>query len=180
MAITVTMIEEKEFKTKVRGYDPLEVDEFLDAICDEIDSLNATIAQLREQLKQQQGANLYMPAPMAPVPAPQAPVQAPHPAPAAAPAVRSPEIPTDIKTAKLLLEKTQKACDEALAEAHRRARDIMANAEATADPQIQDLEARRDELQREIDALTERSEKIKQRLKTMLKDQIDIVESELP
>ena len=34
MAITVTMIEEKEFKTKVRGYDPLEVDEFLDAICD--------------------------------------------------------------------------------------------------------------------------------------------------
>ena len=32
MAITVTMIEEKEFKTKVRGYDQLEVDEFLDAI----------------------------------------------------------------------------------------------------------------------------------------------------
>ncbi|NLZ90225.1 MAG: DivIVA domain-containing protein, partial [Clostridiales bacterium] len=36
MAITVTMIEEKEFKTKVRGYDPIEVDEFLDDICDEM------------------------------------------------------------------------------------------------------------------------------------------------
>ena len=30
MPITVPMIEEKEFKTKVRGYDPVEVDEFLD------------------------------------------------------------------------------------------------------------------------------------------------------
>ena len=27
MPITVEMIEEKEFKTKVRGYDPAEVDE---------------------------------------------------------------------------------------------------------------------------------------------------------
>ena len=37
MAITVAMIEEKEFKIKMRGYDPSEVDEFLDEICDEIE-----------------------------------------------------------------------------------------------------------------------------------------------
>ncbi|HSK69934.1 MAG TPA: DivIVA domain-containing protein [Candidatus Limnocylindria bacterium] len=178
MAITVTMIEEKEFKTKVRGYDPLEVDEFLDAICDEIDSLNATIAQLREQLKQQQGANLYMPAPAAPMPA--APAPAPAPAPAQA-APRAPELPADLKTAKLLLEETQRACDMALAEANRRAQEIIAQAEGSLpDAETRDLEARREELQREIESLTERSEKIKQRLKTMLKDQIDIVESELP
>ena len=54
MAITITMIEEKEFKRAVRGYDPLEVDEFLDAICDEMESQNQTIQQLRDQLKQQQ------------------------------------------------------------------------------------------------------------------------------
>ena len=36
MQITIEMIETKEFKTKPRGYDPQEVDEFLDAICDEM------------------------------------------------------------------------------------------------------------------------------------------------
>ena len=36
MPITVAMIEENEFKTKMRGYDPVEVDEFLDEICDEM------------------------------------------------------------------------------------------------------------------------------------------------
>ena len=36
MPITVAMIEEKEFKIKMRGYDPSEVDEFLDEICDEM------------------------------------------------------------------------------------------------------------------------------------------------
>ena len=39
MAITVAMIEEKEFKIKMRGYDPSEVDEFLDEICDEMVAL---------------------------------------------------------------------------------------------------------------------------------------------
>ena len=52
MAITVTMIEEKEFKTKVRGYDPVEVDEFLDEICDEMIEMQGTIQTLRDQLKQ--------------------------------------------------------------------------------------------------------------------------------
>ena len=51
MAITVTMIEEKEFKTKVRGYDPVEVDEFLDEICDEMIEMQGTIQTLRDQLK---------------------------------------------------------------------------------------------------------------------------------
>ena len=168
MAITVTMIEEKEFKTKVRGYDPLEVDEFLDAICDEMESMNQTIAQLREQLNQQQQSPApYMPAVAAP--APLAPVSAPV----------SSE-PSDLKSAKLLLEKTQQACDEVLSRAKERAEEIISSAEESLpDPELDNLEERKEALRKEIAELETDAQKFKQRFQTMLKDQIDILDSEL-
>ena len=52
MPITVAMIEEKEFKTKMRGYDPVEVDEFLDDICDEMVAMQEEIATLTQRLNQ--------------------------------------------------------------------------------------------------------------------------------
>ena len=52
MPITVAMIEEKEFKTKVRGYDPVEVDEFLDDICDEMIVMQEEISNLQARLAQ--------------------------------------------------------------------------------------------------------------------------------
>ena len=59
MTITVSMIEEKEFKTKVRGYDPVEVDEFLDEICDEMVLLQDEIANLQARLAQASRAQAY-------------------------------------------------------------------------------------------------------------------------
>ena len=169
MAITVTMIEEKEFKTKVRGYDPLEVDEFLDAICDEMENLNQTIQQLRDQLKQQQTPAPYMPAVAAPVPL--APITA---------ANIEPAVPSDLKTAKMLLEKTQKACDEVIAKANLRAEEILQTAaESIPDPELEDLHAKKEELKKEIAVLETDAQKFKQRFQTMLKDQIDILDSEL-
>ena len=46
MAITVEMIEKKEFKYKMRGFDPDEVNEFLDEICDEMIAMQDQIAFL--------------------------------------------------------------------------------------------------------------------------------------
>lgn len=175
MAITVTMIEEKEFKTRVRGYDPLEVDEFLDAIVDEMVSMGQTIQQLRDQLKQQQQQSPapYMPAapaPIAPI-APISPISAPSP---------EPSLPSDLKSAKLLLEKTQSACDEVIAKAKERAEEIIKSAEESLpDPELDSLEARKEELKKEIEALEIDAQKFKQRFQTMLKDQIDILDSEL-
>ena len=175
MAITITMIEEKEFKTKVRGYDPLEVDEFLDAICDEMESMSQTITQLRDQLKQQVAPAPFIPPVAVPAPAPLAPIAPP------APAVKNePEIPSDLKSAKLLLEKTQTACDEVLAKARKRAEEILQEAkESVPDPEIESLEARKEELKKEVEALEADAKKFKQRFQTMLKDQIDILDSEL-
>ncbi|MDI9520247.1 MAG: DivIVA domain-containing protein [Bacillota bacterium] len=175
MAITITMIEEKEFKTKVRGYDPLEVDEFLDAICDEMESMNQTIAQLRDQLKQQVASAPFIPPVAAPAPAPLAPIAPP------APVIKSePEFPADLKSAKLLLEKTQAACDEVLAKARERAEEILQEAEdSVPDPEIESLEARKQELIKEIEGLEADAQKFRRRFQTMLKDQIDILDSEL-
>ena len=94
MAITIAMIEEKEFKIKMRGYDPSEVDEFLDEICDEMVALQEEIATLNQRLSQSAQASAYapaaVPAPVVPAPAP-VPVPAPAPIPAPAPVVRKEE-----------------------------------------------------------------------------------------
>ncbi len=64
MPITVAMIEEKEFKTKVRGYDPVEVDEFLDDICDEMIVMQEEISNLQARLAQASRTQMYaQPAP---------------------------------------------------------------------------------------------------------------------
>ena len=57
MAITVQMIENKEFTTAPMGYKRQEVDMFLDEICDEMDRLNDEIQSLQLKLSQanQQG-----------------------------------------------------------------------------------------------------------------------------
>ena len=106
-------------------------------------------------------------------------VSAPPPlAPLAVPA--APEWPSDLKTAKLLLEKTQKACDEAMAEANRRAEDIVREAEESVpDPELEGLEARKEQLKKEIEQLEADAQKFKQRFQSMLKDQIDILDSEM-
>ena len=46
MAITVSDIEQKEFTYKGQGYDPFDVDQYLDQICDEMVSLQERIDQL--------------------------------------------------------------------------------------------------------------------------------------
>lgn len=176
MAITVTMIEEKEFKVKVRGYDPVEVDEFLDAICDEMEDMNLTIQQLKDQLKQQQASSLYMPAAVAPIIPPVATIAPPVSVPAS-----KPELPNDLKSARLLLEKTQKACDEVIAEANKRADLIVKEAVSSLpDPVLDDLEEKKNQLKKEIEVLSGEAQKFRQRMQSMLKDQIDILDSELP
>lgn len=42
-------ILQKEFKTKMRGYDPVEVDEFLDNIIKDYEAYNKEILMLREE-----------------------------------------------------------------------------------------------------------------------------------
>lgn len=171
MPITVTMIEEKEFKTKVRGYDPVEVDEFLDDICDEMIAQQETILSLREKLKQQDRAS-FVPPVMPPV------IQPAPLVPAPAPVVNA--VPVDIESAQKLLAKTQKACDETIAEARKRAEAILKEAQdLVPDPETADLETQREAIRKEIQQLQAEADAFRKRFKSLLNDQNEILEAEL-
>ena len=180
MAITITMIEEKEFKTKVRGYDPVEVDEFLDAICDEMVDMQNTIQSLRDQIKQrtadQPQASSFAPLPVTPVsqPTPLAPMPQ-----VAGLKEEDDTVPVDIETAQKLLADTQRACDQALADAKKRADAIIKEAEdMMPDPELTDLEAQRDKVREDIDKLKKEAQAFRERFQSMLADQKDILDTE--
>ena len=111
MPITVAMIEEKEFKTKVRGYDPVEVDEFLDDICDEMIVMQEEISNLQARLAQASRTQMYA----QPAPQPQRDANA-----------------EASDSAQRLLARAQKMYDDTIAEAKREADSILANANTQA------------------------------------------------
>ena len=80
MALTVQMIESKEFSRAAMGYNRKEVDEFLDEICDEMDRLHEEIAGLQMRLSKAGQTQVFKTHPGA-VPAPSAAAPAFVPAP---------------------------------------------------------------------------------------------------
>lgn len=132
MPITVPMIEEKEFKTKVRGYDPVEVDEFLDEICDEMVVMQEQIANLQAQLAQAKRDLAYaQPAPQRPAPAP------------------APVVTQDVsESAQKLMANAQRLYDETIAQAKEEAAAIVARAK---DSVSVDLSQEKEALQQQLD-----------------------------
>lgn len=163
MAITVSMIEEKEFKNKMLGYDPVEVDEFLDDICDEMVNMQGEIASLRNKLAlaQQQAAPAFAPPP--------APAPSPVPAPA-----------NDVSAQKLL-ERAQKFYDDTIADAERQAAEIIARAKAASpagDGEITALTDERDALREEIDMLRASAKDYRSRFIRLVEDQKHVLNAE--
>ena len=184
MPITVSMIEEKEFKTKMRGYDPVEVDEFLDEICDEMVALQEEIATLNQRLSQASHVGAYAPAAV-PVPAP-APAPAPIPVPAPAPAAAKPVVePVSQKqteeaseAAQKLLARAQKLYDETIAEAKAEAKEILDGANSRASQDIDALEEEKNALQQEVDMLKAAAKDYRERFQRLIDDQMHILKAE--
>lgn len=182
MAITVAMIEEKEFKIKMRGYDPSEVDEFLDDICDEMVALQEEISTLNQRLSQSAQANAYAPAAV-PAPAPVVPAPAPVPAPVPAPAPvkkeePAPQKPDASEAAQKLLARAQKVYDETLADAEKEAQEILDNAKEKAAEQIGSLEDQRNALLKEVEDLKAAAKDYRERFLRLIEDQQHVLKAE--
>ena len=182
MAITVAMIEEKEFKIKMRGYDPSEVDEFLDEICDEMVALQEEITTLNQRLSQSASASAYAPAAVpAPAPAP-IPVPAPVPVPAPAPVVKkeetAPQRQEASEAAQKLLARAQKVYDETLADAKQEAQDILNDAQKKAAEMIGSLEDQRSALEKEVSELKAAARDYRERFQRLIDDQAHILKAE--
>lgn len=191
MPITVTMIEEKEFKTKMRGYDPVEVDEFLDQICDEMVAMQEEITTLNQRLSQQQSGRVGIYAPAAvpapamasvPVPAPVAvqvqpapipqPVQQPNTAPAAEKREEASE------AAQRMLAQAQKVYDQTIAEANSKAEDILSDASERAEREMEALQEDKQALEEEIKTLKAAARDYRERFLRLLDDQQHLLKTE--
>ena len=167
MPITVAMIEEKEFKTKMRGYDPVEVDEFLDEICDEMVAMQEEIATLQSRLSQAPRAAT----PYTPVPAPAA---------VPAPVVPAPVAKTEesSEAAQRLLARAQKVYDETVAEAKAEAEKILKGASARVNTGLEDLEEEKAALEKEVAMLKAAAKDYRVRFNRLVEDQKHILNAE--
>ena len=153
MPITVAIIEEKEFKTKVRGYDPVEVDSFLDEICDEMVILQDEIASLQARLAQASRAQAY-----------------------AAPAMQRPSAESS-DSAQKMLARAQKMYDDTIADAQREAAQIIANAKAQVpDAETLELTSQRDELKQQVSDLRAQIVSYRNKLMQLMQDQRDMLD----
>ena len=177
MPITVAMIEEKEFKTKIKGYDTVEVDEYLEEICDEMVEMQEEIDRLNNGTSQ---AGRAAAAAYTPVPAPAAvPVPAPAPAPVVKQEVKEePRKEETSEAAQKLLARAQKMYDDMIAEAKEEADKILKNAKDQADVGIEALEEEKAALQSEIDMLKASAKDYKARFLALIEDQQHVLKAE--
>lgn len=138
MQVTIEMIETKEFKVISRGYDPKEVDEFLDDIMDEMARQQDEIQALQQQLA---AAKAAQPANNVPTQVIR-PVQSSYAAPAKA------EVPD--KAFREILEMAQKVKDETIAKAEAEAAQILTKAQAAADEKLKSLSDEKENLTKQV------------------------------
>ena len=165
MQITIEMIETKEFKTKPRGYDPQEVDEFLDAICDEMARQLDEIQSLQQQLA---AAKAARPAP-APAPVTEAPTQQIKPVTAGPAAVPDSDF-------REILEMAQKVKNETIAAAEAKAAAIVAKAEEEAADKLGSLSEEKEKLTDQVEALKTAAAEYRAKFEALLQAQQEAME----
>lgn len=146
MAVTIQMIETKEFKTVSRGYDPEEVDVFLDEIADEFEEMQREIQSLRMSSRSQ------------PAPAP-APVSADN----------------TTETVQKMLASAQRVSEETMAEARKQAEILLTEARAKAAKMVEDAKNESTRLQDGLDALRSAANDYRARFKRLLDDQLQLL-----
>lgn len=158
MAVTIEQIETKEFKKVQRGYDPEEVDTFLDDIIDEMDRMDQEIHSLQQQLASAKSAQ--------PAPA----VKAAEPAPVKA------GDDSGSRKALELIEMAQKLKDAAIEKAQAEADDIVAKAKALSEEQIGSLSTQKAALEEQIGSLKQVASDYRAKFESLLAAQQEALE----
>ena len=152
--VTVDLISTKEFSHVNKGYNPKEVDEFLDDICDEMERMEAEIKDLRQKTTAVH--------PVVPVAAEEN-----------AAAVPSEEITNQFRE---ILTTAQQVKDETIRKAKEDAEAIRAKAEAEATERLDGLSEERDALTRQITELKATAASYRQQFEQLLAAQQEALE----
>ena len=166
MAITVADIEQKEFAYKGQGYDPYDVDQYLDQICDEMVAMQDRIDALEAELKKAQQAAQNAAAAVTPV------VQPVVQEPAESPVAKTSE------TLENILLSAQRIGDEAIETAKRRAEEIVKEAEKKADDIVGNTREEKANAAKELETLRTAAKDFKTRFVALLKDQRELLDSD--
>lgn len=137
--ITVDTILDKKFGNVAKGYNPKEVDNFLDEICDEFDRRDAEMNALRKQLSDAQTSS--------------ASASSHGFNSARIPAVQPMSESSADESFREILEMAKRVKDQTIADAQTKASQILANAEAEAKKQMGDLLAQKEALTKQVDEL---------------------------
>lgn len=155
MAVTIQMIENKEFKIIPRGYDPEEVDLFLDSIVDEFEAMQNEIKSLRAAAAAEERRG------QAHVQTQAAPKQA----------------ATD-ETIRTMLVNAQRICDETVAEAKLQAQALINQAKRDADNIALDARAEARRLEEGMTTLRNAVADYRARFKRLIEDQAHLLDAD--
>ncbi len=154
--LTITDIENKVFRCVAYGYDQHDVDEFLDSICDEMEQMVREVANLRSELdlanaqaRKAEAAGGFVPA-----------------------AVTKPE-----DSFREILEMAQRVKDQTIADAQKRAEDIVAQAQAEADAQLGGLEAEHARLEGLVVGLREKVRGYRDAVSSLIREQQEALDA---
>ncbi len=153
--VTVDLISTKEFSHVAKGYNPKEVDEFLDDICDEMERMEAEIKDLRQKTTTVRPAAQSVPA--------------------SAPAGTEPGEDLTNQFKEILMTAAQ-VKEETIRKAKEDAEAIRAKAEAEATERLDGLSEEKDALTRQIADLKAAAASYKQQFVQLLQAQQDAMD----
>ena len=147
--ITVDLISRKEFSLSSKGYNQAEVDDFLDAICEEMERMENEIMDLRQK------TTVVRPAAPAPVSAVSA---------------------EDENSFREILEMARQVKDETIRKAKEDAEAIRAKAETEAAERLDGLSEEREALTKEVAALKTAATDYRTKFEALLQAQQEALE----
>lgn len=160
MAVTLKMIEEKEFSIVSNGFNPEEVDNFLDEIWEEIDRL----LKENNELQQKLAAAVAAPAPVAPVVPLQKPVEA------------APVNDDAVNDLKEILAMAQQVKRDTIAKAQADAAELLAIAEQEANEKLGNLTEEKTRLEGQVAGLRQAAADYRAKFEALLAAQQDAID----
>lgn len=135
MAITVSDVEQKEFAFKGAGYDPYDVDSYLDQICDEMIAMQDRIDELKAKLEEAEAQLEAAKESVKPIPQEVQPIH------------------KTSETLENILISAQRISDEAVENAKKQAQEIVKEAKNEADKLMNEAKEEKGILEKEIKSL---------------------------
>ncbi|MDR2506361.1 MAG: DivIVA domain-containing protein [Oscillospiraceae bacterium] len=155
MPVTIQMIETKEFMVRPNGYDPQEVDTFLDDIVDEMDRMQREIKVLKQEASKLQSSGGRKDA-----------------------SPSSSQSSSADETIRNMIVSAQRVCDESITDAKKRSEDILTSAKKDAEHLLSAAREENKQLTAKLATLRDTVTDYKARFRKLLDEQLRVLGSD--